>query len=92
MGSENVYKRQDFALTLKNSKADDLTSQLMCADIEIAQGDYEAAFNRLIAAVKSFAGDDRDKAKSHLLQLFNLVDPADPRLVKARGQLASALF
>ena len=82
----------DFALTLKNSKSDDLTSQLMCADIEIAQGDYEAAFNRLISAVKSFAGDDRDKAKAHLLQLFNLVDPADPRLVKARGQLASALF
>jgi len=82
----------DFALTLKNSKGDDLTSQLMCADIEIAQGDYEAAFNRLIAAVKSFTGDDRDKAKSHLLQLFNLVDPADTRLVKARGQLASALF
>ena len=82
----------DFALTLKNSKLDDLTSQMMCADIEIAQGDYEAAFNRLIAAVKSFTGDDREKAKSHLLSLFNLVDPADPRLVKARGQLASALF
>ena len=82
----------DFALTLKNSKADDLTSQLMCADIEIAQGDYEAAFNRLISAVKSFSADDRDKAKAHLLGLFNLVDPADPRLVKARGQLASALF
>ena len=82
----------DFVLTLKNSKLDDLTSQLMCADIEIAQGDYESAFNRLIAAVKSFKADDRDKAKAHLLQLFNLVDPADPRLVKARGQLASALF
>ena len=82
----------DFALTLRNAKSEDLTSQLMCADIEIAQGDYEAAFNRLIAAVKSFTGDDRDKAKNHLLSLFNLVDPADPRLVKARGQLASALF
>jgi putative thioredoxin len=46
----------------------------------------------LIAAVKNFTADDRDKAKAHLLQLFNLVDPADPRLVKARGQLASALF
>ena len=82
----------DFALTLRNAKPDDLTSQLMCADIEIAQGDYEAAFNRLISAVKRFSGDDRDKAKNHLLSLFNLVDPADPRLVKARGQLASALF
>jgi putative thioredoxin len=27
-----------------------------------------------------------------LITLFNLVDPTDPRLVKARGQLASALF
>ena len=88
----NRIQGLDFALTLKSSKADDLTSQLMCADIEIAQGDYEAAFNRLITAVKAFNGDERDKAKAHLLQLFNLVDPADPRLVKARGQLASALF
>lgn len=88
----NRIQGLDFALTLKNSKADDLTSQLMCADIEIAQGDYEAAFNRLINSVKAFSGEERDKAKAHLLQLFNLVDPADPRLVKARGQLASALF
>lgn len=88
----NRIQGLDFALTLRNSKEDDLTSQLMCADIEIAQGDYEAAFNRLISAVKRFNGEARDKAKAHLLQLFNLVDPADPRLVKARGQLASALF
>jgi putative thioredoxin len=64
----------------------------MCADIEIATGNYEAAFDRLIKAVKNFSGDDRDKAKAHLITLFNLVDPTDPRLVKARGQLARALF
>jgi putative thioredoxin len=28
----------------------------------------------------------------HLISLFNLVDPADPRLIKARAALASALF
>ena len=82
----------DPVLTLKNAKDNDLTSQLMCADIEIATGNYEAAFDRLIKAVKSFTGDDRDKAKAHLIALFNLVDPTDPRLVKARSQLASALF
>ena len=78
--------------SLKNAKDDDLTSQMMCADIEIATGNYEAAFDRLIKAVKSFSGDDRDKVKAHLISLFNLVDPTDPRLVKARSQLASALF
>jgi putative thioredoxin len=82
----------DPVLTLKNAKADDVTSQMMCADIEIATGNYEAAFDRLLNAVRSMAGDDRDKAKEHLITLFNLVDPTDPRLVKARGQLASALF
>ncbi len=44
------------------------------------------------SAAKAFTGDDRDKAKAHLISLFNLVDPTDPRLVKARSQLASALF
>ena len=82
----------DPVLTLKNAKENDLTSQLMCADIEIATGNYEASFDRLIKVIKSFTGDDRDKAKAHLISLFNLVDPADPRLVKARSQLASALF
>ena len=82
----------DPVLTLKNAKADDVNSQMMCADIEIATGNYEAAFERLLAAVKSMSGDDRDKVKAHLITLFNLVDPTDSRLVKARGQLASALF
>ena len=82
----------DPVLVLNNAQEDDLTTQLMCADIEIATGKYEMAFDRLIEAVKSFTGDDRDKAKTHLISLFNLVDPTDPRLVKARSQLASALF
>ncbi len=82
----------DPVLTLKNAKENDLTSQLMCADIEIASGNYEAAFDRLLRAVKAFSADDRDKVKAHLISLFNLVDPTDPRLIKARGQLASALF
>ena len=82
----------DPVLTLKNAKADDVNSQMMCADIEIATGNYEAAFERLLTAVKSMSGEDREKVKVHLITLFNLVDPTDPRLVKARGQLASALF
>jgi len=82
----------DPVLTLKNAKDDDLTSQLMCADIQVASGDYEAAFDRLLKVIKTMAGDDRDKAKNHLISLFNLVDPADPRLIKARAALASALF
>lgn len=82
----------DPELTLKNAKESDLTSQLMCADIELASGNNQAAFDRLLSAMKRFSGDDRDKVKAHLIQLFNLVDPSDPKLVKARSELASLLF
>jgi len=62
------------------------------ADCEIAQGNFAAAFVRLIAAVKESSGDDRKAIREHLVGLFALVDPADPVLIKARQQLASALF
>ena len=82
----------DPELTLKSAKSDDLTSQLMCADIEIATGNNEAAFTRLLNVIRSFSGEEKDKAKLHLIQLFNLVNPSDPSLLKARNELASLLF
>jgi putative thioredoxin len=82
----------DPELTLKSAKSDDLTSQLMCADIEIATGNNEAAFTRLLNVIRSFSGDEKEKAKLHLIQLFNLVNPSDPSLLKARNELASLLF
>lgn len=66
--------------------------QIQCADLEISAGDVDGAFNRLLVCVRSLSGDKQTKAKIHLLELFSLVDPADPRLVQARKALASALF
>lgn len=82
----------DPVLTLKNAKDDDLNSQLMCADIQVASGDLSGAFDRLLAVIKLKKDGEADKAKAHLIALFNLVDPTDPRLVKARSELASVLF
>ena len=70
----------------------DLSLQLRAADMEIVNGGVEAAFTRLLHAVKESSGDERNKAKDHLLSLFALVDPADPRLTAARSALANALF
>jgi len=70
----------------------DLTKQLMASDIEIVQGQQKRAFERLITFVRNSSGDDRKKAKEHLLLLFQLVDPSDPDLIRARSELASALF
>jgi len=70
----------------------DIDLQLKAADIEIVNGGVEAAFTRLLHAVKATQGEDRTKIKNHLLGLFALVDPSDPRLAAARKELASALF
>ena len=70
----------------------DISLQLKAADVEIVNGGVEAAFTRLVHAVRATSGDDRARVKDHLLKLFALVDPNDPRLVSARKELASALF
>ena len=70
----------------------DIDLQLKAADVEIVNGGVEAAFTRLLHAIRATTGDDRAKVKNHLLNLFSLVDQSDPRLVAARKELASALF
>lgn len=74
------------------SEHNNLSLQMQAADIEVASGAYENAFNRLIKCVKTMDADEKKKAKDHLLVLFTLVDPTDPILIKARSALASALF
>jgi putative thioredoxin len=70
----------------------DVELQLKAADVEIVTGGVEDAFSRLLSVIRATSGDDRTKAKNHLLNLFALVDPSDPRLAAARKELASALF
>lgn len=71
---------------------DDLAAQLAAADVELISGRIEAAFDRLIAAVRRTSGDDRDTARKHLLSLFEVLPADDPRVGKARRALRSALF
>jgi putative thioredoxin len=70
----------------------DIDLQLKAADIEIVNGGVEAAFSRLLNLVKATQGDDKNKVKNHLLNLFALVDQSDPRLISARKELASSIF
>ncbi|MEY4232553.1 MAG: hypothetical protein RL144_753 [Actinomycetota bacterium] len=70
----------------------DIDLQLKAADIEIVNGGVEAAFSRLLTLIKTCTGDDKNKVKTHLLNLFALVDQGDPRLVSARKELASSIF
>ena len=79
-------------LTLATANPNEITIQLKAADIEIASGLNQEAFTRLIRLVKASLGDDKKTAREHLIELFSLVDPADPQLITARKELASALY
>ncbi|AXB44586.1 tetratricopeptide repeat protein [Amycolatopsis albispora] len=70
----------------------DLDAQLAAADYELAQMQVDEAFNRLIDAVRRTAGDDRNRVREHLVGLFDLFDASDERVLKARRNLASALY
>jgi putative thioredoxin len=75
-----------------NSAPLNIENALAAADMEVATGSVEPAFIRLLALIKATSGDDRARVKDRLLELFSLVDPADPRVIKARADLANALF
>ncbi|WP_344590300.1 tetratricopeptide repeat protein [Actinomadura vinacea] len=70
----------------------DVQAQIEASDIELVSGQIEEAFDRLLSAVRRTAGDDRDAARKHLLKLFEVLPPDDPRVGKARRGLQSALF
>lgn len=70
----------------------DLDAQLLAADVELIGGDIDAAFDRVISLVPRIFGDDRERARRHLLGLFTTVGSEDPRVTVARRRLANALF
>jgi putative thioredoxin len=71
---------------------DDVAAQTMVADLDLLGGHVDDAFNRLIALVGRTSDDDRDAARTHLIGLFGAVGNEDPRVQRARRDLASALF
>jgi putative thioredoxin len=73
-------------------RRDDVDAQTLCADLDLLGGHVEDAFGRLVDLVRRTTGAERDQARTHLLGLFAAVGNDDPRVLKGRQQLASALF
>ena len=76
----------------KASDRKDFSSQMDLADLELMKGNPGAGFAVLISAIKISSGEDRDKLRARLLELFIVVGDSDPEVIKARRDLASALF
>ncbi len=71
---------------------DDVEAQARVADIELAGGKIEDAFDRLLGVVRRTSGEERDRARARLVGLFEIFPPRDPRVSKARAALSSLLF
>jgi putative thioredoxin len=80
------------AVAKADAAPDDVDAQIAAADAEVAAEMPERAFDRLVGAVRRLSGADCDRARAHLVGLFELFPPDDPRIISARRALARALF
>lgn len=62
------------------------------ADLQVAAGQYEDAFGRLLSIVRDGDEEAKETARQRLIELFAIVGNAEPAVVTARRNLASALF
>ena len=89
---ERASKLNSNDVLQKASDRKDFASQMDLADLELMKGNPGAGFAVLINAIKISSGEDRDKLRARLLELFVVVGDSDPEVIKARRDLASALF
>jgi putative thioredoxin len=92
-----VFERvdgRDHAELLAAADADpeDMAAQALAGDVLVLQGRPVEAFARLVGAIRFTSGADRDRLRTHLLELFEVVGPDDPAVARARIDLANALF
>lgn len=90
--------KRTLTLDLAQARADaadrpsDVDAQLAVADLDVAGGKVEDAFVRLIDVVRTTQGDERERVRDRLVELFDVVGGEDPRVLQARQALASALY
>lgn len=78
--------------TAAEQPSEGVDAELAAADRELMSGDAAAAFDRLIAVIRTTSGDERDRVRVRLLELFETRGASDPAVIKARRDLTSALF
>ena len=76
----------------QRSATGDIDATLDLADLDAQSGDFDAAFGRLIDALRQTSGDDRERIRPRLVALLDVPPPDDPRVSAARRAMASALF
>lgn len=81
--------------TVRKAAADapaDVAAQLAVADMDMLGGKVDDAFGRLLDLLPSASADEKEQVRVRLLDYFQVVGIQDPRVAKARQQLAISLY
>jgi putative thioredoxin len=70
----------------------DVDAATQLSDLDLARGDVQRSFGRLLDLVRRTSGPERDRVRTHLVTLFDVLPQDEPALAAARRDLASALF
>jgi putative thioredoxin len=89
---ERAESADPAAIARADAAPDDVDAQIAAADAQVAAQDVSGAFDRLVQTVARTGGDDRDRARTHLVELFELFGTEDERVTTARRALARALY
>lgn len=71
---------------------DDLSAQLLAADLDMLGGHVDDAFGRLLDQLIGADPETKDAVRERLLELFEVAGPEDARVPAARKRLANLLF
>jgi putative thioredoxin len=70
----------------------DVHAQLLVADLDVAGGHLDDAFDRLLTLFPSLDHADKELVRARLLDYFEVAGTDDPRVVAARRRLTGLLY
>jgi putative thioredoxin len=70
----------------------DVSAAISVADLDIAGGHIDDAFDRLLVLFPACDPEAKDRLRGHLVALFSVVGDADARVIAARSRLTNLLF
>ena len=85
-------KNADALRAAAASDPSDLEAQLDVADLDVAGGHLEDAFDRLLSLFPSLDRSAKEAVRTRLVDYFEIAGAEDPRVVAARRRLTTLLY
>ncbi|GAB3223634.1 thioredoxin [Glycomyces halotolerans] len=80
------------AIRIADADPANVDAALAASDLQMLSGQAQAAYERLIQQIARLSGDERERVRKRLVELFSIAGPDDPDVSKARRKLSAVLF